>query len=1108
MKFDDLSAAVKMRDVITKISTEVVRQMRPEDRIGKVFSVDAGAQTAQVLFAGETVDSLVTVRCARDKVPLQAMSTNFNTLGYDAPGDLVRVSGGPGQYFILDFLTGRPAPLDEGVVEVPDVPTLSVSRSTMVNTVDWLNRGLNTKIRYYVTDSPATPLDASNLHTVTESDVFTISTQANGLKLVPGVTYYIRGVAENTTGMSEPSSAHQIMLTPVTADELEQDVVDKIDDAVADAIYARETADNAITSANGKSTIHHGPTDPTTIPGRVVSEGDVWFDSSDGFKPKRWTGSGWSSVQDGDIAGAAQDAANAVNIANTALTSANGKNSIKNLSEPPTAATPGIPGDTAWVWDGTTITAQYTNTAGTGTTSGNTWVKQELGHQVLASIDLGKATVGLLDGKYIKARTVASQSLVIADLTNMIPPLSEWPGYGVDSTGGVFIVEGNGTSNTHFQPTGGVWWPVKAGDEYFFSWNVYGNYAGYSGSARGYFMFYKGDRNTAASPAITVGQISQGKGDYLPTTASFTIPAGTEFVRFFPYVTPNMKIAVREIICRRKNGGELIVDGAIKAGSAIIENGAIGHAQIGSVDLGKATVGLLDGIYVKANTLTVDKLVVASTDNMLADPRFETALGKNWSATTGASLGVGEGPGGVNAYKITNTAANAATYNLPYDSFPCTEGTSFFLTMQVKQPFTAIPASSVQMGVRFKKADGAYAYGAITNPASIPASNTYTKVSGRTIQAPAGTVSASLYVQTLAANSTGVLYIALPHMSRATTGELIVDGALDAMTITAPTIQTHTAGMKGIKLTSTKLVSYGKNASGADVETFSLDAATGNVKLAGALTNSLIIDGADIRGSWLRAAFGNQYHMVIGAMTIPSSSSAVRSVIRFHKDLGEVANIWAQADNDGGDSLRIITGNGNGDSQFYTPKIRLGANGSYQEIKDEIVVAPFQDRRFGVWSSVGGAARRYVFRAESDGSLWAPAMGPLTGGTILRIGGAGQIFKDGSALKYKAAIEDMPIDRLRALLDIPIKTWQDLANAERYCEYYATGEGDLEAIEPMKRIPGVIAEDVEATGLKEFVIYDNDGQIDGVAYEKLGVALIPIVKDLLNRIEALEGAQQ
>lgn len=124
MSFSDLRAAMAMRGLITSIAEDAVKRLRPEERIGKVFSYDTNAQLAQIYFPGETIDSLVTARFALDRVPSTAMASSFDFAGYDANGDIVRVAGKPGAYYISDYISGIPQVYSERTSD-SDLPTHS-----------------------------------------------------------------------------------------------------------------------------------------------------------------------------------------------------------------------------------------------------------------------------------------------------------------------------------------------------------------------------------------------------------------------------------------------------------------------------------------------------------------------------------------------------------------------------------------------------------------------------------------------------------------------------------------------------------------------------------------------------------------------------------------------------------------------------------------------------------------------------------------------------------------------------------------------------------------------------------------------------------------------
>lgn len=92
----------------------------------------------------------------------------------------------------------------------------------------------------------------------------------------------------------------------------------RIGDAINDAADAQATADSKVTTFISTSA-------PT-----AESVGDIWYDSDDGYKPYRWSGSVWVDVQDQSIAAA-------LLAANDAQATADGKITTFYQTSPPTA---------------------------------------------------------------------------------------------------------------------------------------------------------------------------------------------------------------------------------------------------------------------------------------------------------------------------------------------------------------------------------------------------------------------------------------------------------------------------------------------------------------------------------------------------------------------------------------------------------------------------------------------------------------------------------------------------------------------------------------------------------------------------------------------------
>lgn len=111
----------------------------------------------------------------------------------------------------------------------------------------------------------------------------------------------------------------------------------------------------------------------------------------------------------------------------------------------------------------------------------------------------------------------------------------------------------------------------------------------------------------------------------------------------------------------------------------------------------------------------------------------------------------------------------------------------------------------------------------------------------------------------------------------------------------------------------------------------------------------------------------------------------------------------------------------------------------------------------------------------------------------VNISSSGTLYRSTSAARYK--IDPLASPATEKILEVQPKTWVDLGEFERNGR---TAAG-------LKRVPGVIAEEVAAAGLGQFVIYGEDGQTEGVMYDRLWTELIPVVKAQRDRIDALES---
>lgn len=96
----------------------------------------------------------------------------------------------------------------------------------------------------------------------------------------------------------------------------------------------------------------------------------------------------------------------------------------------------------------------------------------------------------------------------------------------------------------------------------------------------------------------------------------------------------------------------------------------------------------------------------------------------------------------------------------------------------------------------------------------------------------------------------------------------------------------------------------------------------------------------------------------------------------------------------------------------------------------------------------------------------------------------GTLGRSTSSRRYKVDIEDA--EPMPAVLEIRPRTWADLADPGRARHF------------------GAIAEELDELGLSALVVYNPDGTPEAIAYDRIVLALIPLVRDLAARVAVLE----
>ncbi|MCG0855656.1 phage tail protein [Lactiplantibacillus plantarum] len=156
--------------------------------------------------------------------------------------------------------------------------------------------------------------------------------------------------------------------------------------------------------------------------------------------------------------------------------------------------------------------------------------------------------------------------------------------------------------------------------------------------------------------------------------------------------------------------------------------------------------------------------------------------------------------------------------------------------------------------------------------------------------------------------------------------------------------------------------------------------------------------------------------------------------------------------------------------------------------------------------AVDGNAQMYLLN-DGNPAFVSPTIYNRTysNGANMFVTSAGRVGRSTSASKYKLAIarsdDTSQADRLMTLNPA---SWNDKVATEKMAESLSNGEIPVEAEINLKRHYGLIAEDLRDAGLDEFLITGDNGQIEGIEYDRLWTVLIPKIKQLNNRINELE----
>lgn len=119
-------------------------------------------------------------------------------------------------------------------------------------------------------------------------------------------------------------------------------------------------------------------------------------------------------------------------------------------------------------------------------------------------------------------------------------------------------------------------------------------------------------------------------------------------------------------------------------------------------------------------------------------------------------------------------------------------------------------------------------------------------------------------------------------------------------------------------------------------------------------------------------------------------------------------------------------------------------------------------------------------------------------GANVHVANDGALVRSTSAAKYKTNIVDATgFNYGDKLINLTPKLWLDKAEQKRY-------QDDPENNPRPNFYYGLIADELSKEGLSKLVVYNSEGEVEGINYDRIAVALLPVIKKLKDKIKILE----
>lgn len=222
-------------------------------------------------------------------------------------------------------------------------------------------------------------------------------------------------------------------------------------------------------------------------------------------------------------------------------------------------------------------------------------------------------------------------------------------------------------------------------------------------------------------------------------------------------------------------------------------------------------------------------------------------------------------------------------------------------------------------------------------------------------------------------------------------------------------------------------------------------------------------------------------------------------VTTFQEDVAFINTIRTH-NSSGYRTLRFVNYDFDGKAGIALLRGRTGGAGLHATTNRVSILAPKSSGNTSSALTVVGGSRGYVSSIEIYNRTYT------SNTQLTRVTYNGILGRVSSSRRYKLFEKSINTEYAKRVFGVNAKSWFDKTQAELHANYLTKLENgeecdeDDKAEEELRRIGGVIAEDVHDAGLSMYVNFDDKGRPEGVSHY-LWTLLLPIVREHEERLE-------